>query len=264
MPELPDPFPLGLTGKTALVTGGNRGIGLGIARALAGAGASVCIWGRDADRNASAEASVRRFVGGSFALQCDISDEGQVEAAFAAAIRGLGHVDACFINAGFLPESRKLVDTTAEDWRAVLATNLDGSFYTLRAAARHMIERSSGSICLISSVSAIDGTPRQYAYAASKAALVALAKSAAAELGRYGIRANAVLPGWTDTEALDSLLRTDDEFASRRREALLGRIPLRRWGRPEDIGGIAVYLASDASAYHTGDAIVLDGGYTCF
>src|SRR5207244_8798363 len=104
----------------------------------------------------------------------------------------------------------------------------------------HMVERSSGSICLISSVSAIDGSPRQYAYAASKSALVALAKSAAVELGKNRIRVNALLPGWTDTEALDGLIHGEDGFAQRWREALLSRIPLHRWGRPEDIGGIAV------------------------
>jgi NAD(P)-dependent dehydrogenase (short-subunit alcohol dehydrogenase family) len=255
------PPSLGLSGKTALVTGGNRGIGLGIASALAGAGAAVCIWGRDAQRSAEAVATLSE---GSFAIQCDISDEGQVDRAFSEAVERLGHVDACFINAGFLPEPQRLADTSAAEWRRVLATNLDGSFYTLRAAARHMVERNSGSICLISSVSAIDGTPRQYAYAASKSAMVALAKSAAAELGKNRIRVNALLPGWTDTEALAPLLRSEDGFAQRWRETLLGRIPLRRWGRPDDLGGIAVYLASDASSYHTGDAIVLDGGYTVF
>jgi NAD(P)-dependent dehydrogenase (short-subunit alcohol dehydrogenase family) len=253
-----------LAGKTAVVTGGNRGIGHAIARALAGSGAAVGIWGRDASRNESALAPLRELTASAFAVQCDVSDEAQVEGAFAASIEAMGHVDACFVNAGFLPEARRLADTTADEWRRVLATNLDGSFFTLRAAARHMAPRGSGSICLVSSVSALDGTPRQYGYAASKAAMVALARSAAVELGRSGVRVNALLPGWTDTQALDPLLRADDELARRWRESLLARIPLRRWGRPEDVGGIAVYLASDASAYHTGDTIVLDGGYTAF
>jgi NAD(P)-dependent dehydrogenase (short-subunit alcohol dehydrogenase family) len=153
---------------------------------------------------------------------------------------------------------------TTELWRTVMGVNLDGAFWTLREAAKHMAARSQagdpgGSLLVISSTSAIHGAPRNQAYAASKGAVIPLMRGIAVEYGRYGIRANAVLPGWTRSD-MTAPLQAWDTFNSK----AIGRVPVRRWGEPEDFGGIAVYLASDASAFHTGDAIVIDGGYTVF
>lgn len=255
---------LDLHGKAAVVTGGNSGIGLGIAAALVAAGAEVCIWGRDRARNAAAVAQFAASGNALMAIECDVSDESQVDHAFARVVAGFGRVDACFANAGVVPTPARLIDTSVDEWRRVLAVDLDGVFFTLRAAGRHMAQRGSGSICLVSSVVALHGAPRRYAYAAAKAGVVALARSAAIELGARHIRVNALLPAWTETPALRDLMHSSDPFMRKWRAALLARIPLQRWGRPEDLGGIAVYLASDASAYHTGDAIVIDGGYSIF
>jgi NAD(P)-dependent dehydrogenase (short-subunit alcohol dehydrogenase family) len=254
--------PLDLTGKAVVVTGGNSGIGLAIARALANHGADVCVWGRNVERNASAERELAAIGRHALAIRCDVADEGQVEGAFSSAIEAFGKVDACFAAAGAFPPPTRLVDTTVEQWRETLATDLDGTFLTLRAAARHMTARRSGSICLVSSIAALDGAPRRVAYGAAKAGLISLARSAAVELGPNGIRVNAILPGWTDTPLLDGLIRGTDFFSTRWRENVLARIPIRRWARPDEIAGIAVYLASDASAYHTGDCLVIDGGYS--
>jgi NAD(P)-dependent dehydrogenase (short-subunit alcohol dehydrogenase family) len=150
------------------------------------------------------------------------------------------------------------------DHRAVLATNLDGVVWTLQAAARHMVSRAGagdpgGSLVTISSLSAIEGAPHSQSYAAGKGALLSLTDGIAVEFARYGVRANAILPGWITTPLSEKAHETP-LF----QERILRRIPVRRWGRPVDFAGLAVYLASDASAYHTGDTFVVDGGYTIF
>ena len=149
-------------------------------------------------------------------------------------------------------------------WRQVMSVNLDGVFWTLRAVARHMLERAQagdpgGSLLLTSSTSAIDGAPANEAYAASKTALLGLMRGLAVEYARYGIRANALLPGWIRSD-MTANLQAWDKF----NDKVIGRVPMRRWGDPEDFAGIAVYLASDASRFHTGDSIVIDGGYTIY
>ena len=249
-----------LTGRVALVTGGNSGIGLGMAEALAGAGADVAIWGTNDERNKRAAAQLGAGGRRVFARRCDVGDEAQVEDAFAATLDALGRVDACFANAGVIGESSSFLELTADEWHRVLRVNLDGVFFTLRAAARHMVERDGGgSLVVTSSVAAVDGAPRGHHYAASKAGVIAVMKALAVELARFGVRANAILPGWIDTPLAAPALNRD-KF----RERVLPRVPARRWGTPADFGGAAVYLASDASAYHTGDTLIIDGGYTIF
>jgi NAD(P)-dependent dehydrogenase (short-subunit alcohol dehydrogenase family) len=251
--------PFDLTGKVALVTGGNSGIGLGMAEALAEAGADVCIWGTSTEKNEAAktvlEARGRRVL----ALACDVGDEHAVERAFAATLAGLDRVDACFANAG-IGGAMPFVDMTTEEWRRVLRVNLDGVFFTFRAAVRHMVARGGGgSLVATSSLAAIEGQARGEHYAATKGAIIAMIRALAAEHARHGIRANVILPGWIETPMTDRLFAWEPM-----QKKVFPRIPMRRWGENRDFGGLAVYLASDASGYHTGDTLIVDGGYAIF
>jgi NAD(P)-dependent dehydrogenase (short-subunit alcohol dehydrogenase family) len=248
-----------LTGKTALVTGGSAGIGLGMAEGLARAGAGVAIWGRSEAKLDAAKQQLEQHGGTVVAIPCDVGDEAQVDRAFSDTVAQLGHVDTCIANAGVGTPPRKFEDQRLDEWRAVLQTNLEGSFLTLRAATRHMIERGEGgSLVGLSSIGSVDGMPRAQAYAASKAGITALMNGLAVELARHRIRANTVLPGWIKTDLTPHL---DSEPML---ERVLPRVPARRWGEPADFAGIAVYLASDASAYHSGDTFIIDGAYDKF
>jgi len=256
--------PFDLRGKVALVTGGNGGIGLGFAEALARAGADVCIWGRNEAKNDAALATLAAHGTEVQALVCDVSSREDVEASFARTVETFGRVDGCFANAGVIGQARSGLDIDEAEWRRVLAVNLDGAYFTLRAAAQHMVDRAKagdpgGRLIGTASLAAISGAARNEHYAATKGALVSMLRAMAVELARYGITANAVLPGWIETEMTESHFAWD-KF----RDNVLPRIPARRWGRPEDFGGIAVYLMSDASSYHTGDSLLIDGGYWVF
>ena len=255
------PFaPFDLTGHVALVTGGNGGIGLGMAEGLAQAGADVAVWGTNDDKNAAAAARLEKYGTRVVALRCDVGDEAEVEATFAATVDALGKVDSCFANAGVPGTMTRFTEASTDDWRRVMRVNLDGAFFTLRAAARHMVERGEGgSLVGTSSLSAIEGAARNEAYASTKGALVAMVRALAVELAPKGIRANLVLPGWIET-AMTAPVMGWDRF----RDNVLPRIPAGRWGAPEDFAGVAVYLASRASAYHSGDMFVIDGAYSLF
>jgi NAD(P)-dependent dehydrogenase (short-subunit alcohol dehydrogenase family) len=253
---------LDLAGKVALVTGGNSGIGLGMAEALAQAGAALCVWGTSEAKNATAADQLRAHGGRVLTLRCDVSDEVAVERAFADTVAQLGRVDACFANAGVSGrrEVSAFVEMTTTEWRRVMSVNLDGTFFTLRAAARHMVERGDGgSLVVTSSLAALSGQARGEHYAATKGGVISMMKSLAVELARFGVRANAIVPGWIDTPMTERTLRWD-KFVER----VLPRVPMRRWGVREDFGGLAVYLAGDASRYHTGDTFIIDGGYAVF
>jgi NAD(P)-dependent dehydrogenase (short-subunit alcohol dehydrogenase family) len=247
--------------QVAVVTGGNRGIGLGLAEGLAAAGASVAIWARDTGRNAEACQHLKEFSPGARAVAyaCDVSDEDQVGAAMAATLADLGRVDSLFANAG-VGGTTPFLEMSLDEWRRVMAVNLDGAFLSLRAAARHMVERGEGgALAAVSSVSAIHGAPRMEHYAASKTALLGLVRGLAVELARHRVRSNAVLPGWMDTEMIEP-----GKENPRWVEATVKRTPLRRWGQPSDLRDIAAYLADPALVFHTGDSIVIDGGYSIF
>jgi NAD(P)-dependent dehydrogenase (short-subunit alcohol dehydrogenase family) len=247
-----------LEGEVAVVTGGNGGIGLGLARGLALAGADVCIWGRDRTKNLAASVELRQYGTRVEAFVCDVSNETEVVSTFERTLQRLGKVDACFANAGRSSRLVSFVDLDLETWRRTFAVNLDGAMLTLREAARHMVTRNQGgSLIAVSSTSAIHGAPRNHAYAASKTGLLALTRSLAVELARYGIRCNSLLPGWTDTDML-SPGRTNKDFV----EATTHRTPVRRWANPDEFGAVAVYLARRDLTFHTGDELVVDGGYT--
>lgn len=256
--------PFDLTGKVALVTGGNGGIGLGMAEGLAQAGAKVVVWGQNPEKNRAAEERLRRHGGEVLVRRVDVAQEDNVIGGIADAIREMGRLDFVAANAGVTAVQTAFVQTTTEEWRRVTNVNLDAVFWTLREACKHMQARAEagdpgGSLVVTSSTSAIDGAPRNEAYASSKAAVLAMIRGVAVEYARYGVRANALLPGWVRSD-MTAPLQAWDKF----NERVIPRVPLRRWGEPHDFAGIAVYLASDASRFHTGDSIVLDGGYTIF
>ncbi|HAN89954.1 MAG TPA: 2-deoxy-D-gluconate 3-dehydrogenase [Erythrobacter sp.] len=255
--------PFDLTGKAAVVTGGNGGIGLGMAEGLAAAGADVAIWGRNADKNAAALERLKAHGTRVEALEVDVADEQAVVDAMAESLSRLGRIDSCIANAG-VGGGAPLIEQTTEQWRKVTAVNLDAVFWTFREAARHMVARAEqgdkgGSLLVTSSVSAIHGAPQNQAYAATKAGVLAMVRGTAVELARHGIRANAILPGWIATEMTERL-QNWDAF----NDKAIGRVPMRRWGEGEDFAGMAVYFASDASKFHTGDSVVIDGGYSIF
>jgi len=248
-----------LRGRVGVVTGGNGGIGLALARGLAKAGAGVAIWGRNKDKNVSAAAELRALGADAEAFECDVADEGEVIGAMEATLGRFGRVDACFANAG-TGRTKAFLEMTLADWDAVMRVNLVGAFMTFREAARHMVARGGGGKLVgIASVGSIHGMPRQESYSASKAGLCALIRSLAVELARYDIQANAILPGWIDTDMTTAIQKWD-----KLNDAVVHRTPMRRWGKPEDFEGIAAYLASEASRFHTGDVIRIDGGYAVF
>jgi NAD(P)-dependent dehydrogenase (short-subunit alcohol dehydrogenase family) len=247
-----------LSGHVAMVTGGNSGIGLGIAHGLAEAGADVAIWSRRADRNAQAREELSAHGTRIVDVACDVSDPAAVTDAFATTLRELGRIDSCFACAGGGDLSSSFVDMKLEDFRRIVAVNLESVFLTFQGAARHMIERGGGgSLVGIASLAAVEAMPRGQHYAAAKAGLIAIVRSVAVELARHRIRANAIVPGWIMTPA------TERGFA-KIGDRIVKRIPERRWGEPSDFAGAAVYLASPASEYHTGDEFVIDGGYRIF
>lgn len=249
-----------LTGHVALVTGGNSGIGRGMARGLHDAGAAVAIWGTNADRNDDAVAELGADGGAPVAaFTVDVGDEAAVASGVKATLERFGQIDSCFANAGVPGRPSPIDAMTTAEWRRVMSVNLDGQFFTVRAVAGHMKDRKTGSIVFTSSVSMTDGLPYSIHYAAAKAGLAAMARGLAVELARDGIRVNAIVPGWTVAAMTEDILSSDAAQAK-----ILPRVPLRRWGTPQDFEGLAVWLAGPGSSYFTGQTVVMDGGYSVF
>ena len=250
-----------LTGKVALVTGGNGGIGLGFAEGLVEHGAAVSVWGTNEAKNAAAKAKLEALRPDAQVdvLCCDVANEDDVVSSFARTLERFGRVDSCFANAGVSGGGVAFDAMTPDEWHRVFKVNMDGVMFTFREAVKHMKTIGGGSLVVTSSGTARFGAAGREHYSATKAGVIALIQSLAAGQARYGIRANAIIPGWVETAMTERALQTE-AFQTK----VLKRIPQRRWGQPADFKGIAVYLASDASGYHTGDTIAIDGGVSHF
>jgi NAD(P)-dependent dehydrogenase (short-subunit alcohol dehydrogenase family) len=247
-----------LTNHVALVTGGNGGLGLAMGRGLVKAGASIAIWGRNADKNAAAANELKALGGNAAAFECDVTDRASCEAAFAATIEQFGKVDSCFANAGGSGVRGPFHRLTDDDWASTNALNVGSVITTFQLAIQHWLERKSpGKLVVTSSIAGLMGIPQSSGYSMTKAAVQGLIRSLAIEYGRAGIQANAILPGFIETEmSLDTPQYFQDGC---KRRAASGEI-----GQLEDMEGIAVYLASRESRFLTGQCIVLDGGHTIF
>jgi 3-oxoacyl-[acyl-carrier protein] reductase len=238
-----------LTGRVALVTGSTRGIGRAIAETLADCGARVAVVGRDAGKAAEVAAQISPEARG---FACDVADVASVTALIAAVEAEFGSLDILVNNAG-LTRDNIMLRLKDDDWDAVIDANLRGAFASIRAATRGMMKRRWGRIINISSVVGLVGNKGQSNYAASKAGLIGLTKSVAKEFASRNILANAIAPGFIETDMTNAM-------TPEARAALTGTIPLERLGTPRDIAGMVAFLASDYGAYITGQVLVIDGG----
>jgi 2-deoxy-D-gluconate 3-dehydrogenase len=246
-----------LKGKAALVTGGNGGIGLGMARGLAEAGAAIAIAGRDRAKNAAAVLALNEYGVKATAVVADLRDEKACRAMVEQAAAQLGRLDILVNNAG-INVRKAPQDYSLDEWRSVLDTNLTSAFVASQAAYPHMKRAGGGKIINIGSMMSIFAAPYAVAYAASKGGIVQLTRGLAAAWAADRIQVNAVLPGWIDT----NLTRRAREQVDGLHDRVLARTPAGRWGVAQDLAGIAVFLASPASDFITGSAIPVDGGYS--
>ena len=245
-----------LAGRVALVTGASRGIGRAIALALGAAGAAVACAARSVDQVEAAAAAIRAGGGAARGFRLDVTLTESVTATVRAVEEALGPIDVLVNNAGIIFQ-RKTLELADEEWERILATNLTSMFRCARAVAPSMIARGSGRIINLGSMWGRMGVPQHTAYCVSKAGADALTRCLAVEWARHGIRVNCLAPGYIRTE-----FSTDEMADERMRSRILSKIPMRRLGEPEEIGPLAVYLASPASEFMTGQTIYLDGGQT--
>jgi len=245
-----------LTGKVALVTGANSGLGFGFAEGLARAGSDLVIWGRRPDANLHAAEKLRALGVRVHAQSVDVSDEASIVAGVAEALQVMGRIDTVVANAG-IASQKPFIEMDAATYHALIDVNQHGVVFTLREVARHMVERGGGgSLILCGSGSIFQGVPTMTHYGAAKGALNALAKGIAAELGPHGIRCNVIAPGFIITE----MTMADPAIGKMIADIVAAKAPIGRAGQPDDLWGAVVYLASDLSRYHTGDTLIVDGG----
>lgn len=247
-----------LTGKVAIVTGGNGGIGLGMARGLASAGARVVVSGRDRDKSAAAVTELNALGGAeALAIAADVTDPRAVEELVRACLARCGRLDILVNNAG-INIRKQPQELSLAEWRQVIDTNLTGAFLCSHAAYPALREAGGGKVINVGSLMSIFGASFAPAYAASKGGIVQFTKACAAAWAQENIQVNAILPGWIDT----ALTRRAREQLSRLEAAVLERTPAARWGHIDDFRGIAVFLSAPASDFITGAAITVDGGYS--
>jgi 3-oxoacyl-[acyl-carrier protein] reductase len=242
-----------LEGRVSLVTGASRGIGRAIAQAFAAEGAHVVLAARDSAKLAEAVAEIQAKGGKAEALAVDVADRASVEAAVAHVVSAHGRVDHLVNNAG-VTRDNLLLRMKDEEWRQVLDTNLTGAFLCTQAVLKPMLKQRSGRIVTITSVVGLAGNAGQANYAASKAGVIGFTKSVAREVASRGITANAIAPGFIETDMTAAM-------SEKARDVVFAAIPLGRVGRPEDVAGAALFLVSDAAAYVTGQVLAVDGGF---
>ena len=246
-----------LAGKAALVTGGNGGIGLGMARGLARCGAAIAVAGRDAAKNATAVRELKKLGVQTIDIRADVSEEASCRAMVHEAAERLGRLDILVNNAGI--NIRKAPqDYSLDEWHRVLDSNLTGAFIACQSAYPHLLRAGGGKILNVGSMMSLFGASFVAPYGASKGGIVQLTRALACAWAKDNIQVNAVLPGWIDT----ALTRKAREEVSGLHERVLARTPAGRWGNAEDLAGIAVFLCSAASDFVTGIAIPVDGGYS--
>ncbi|HYB90967.1 MAG TPA: SDR family NAD(P)-dependent oxidoreductase [Candidatus Binataceae bacterium] len=243
------------SGKVVLVVGGTRGIGRAAVLALAEAGAAVIPTGRSRENAESAADEARRSGVESFPLVFDVTDPVASAEATAEVVRRLGRLDALVVSAGINPYFHRAEEVTAEMWDRLMAVNLRGAFFAVQAAGRQMLAQEAGSIVCVSSVTAAMGVSRGLPYVASKGGLDAMVRSLAIEWSRRGVRVNGIAPGFITTD-LTKGVRKNPAI----RDSILRGVPLGRFGSPEEVAALIVYLVSDASSYVTGQSFVIDGG----
>ena len=255
-------LPWDMTGKVVVISGGNAGIGLGFARGIARAGGDVVIWGRRKEKNEEARAALAEFGTRVFAQEVDVSDENRVIEAMDEAAAEMGRIDGVIANAGMMTSPGSFLAMTGDIYRELLSVNQFGAFYVAREGAKHMKNRwdagdqSGGSIVFCASLSAVTGTVAMQHYNAAKGAMASMARGIAVEMGKYGIRANTVCPGYTISDTVK-----DPGPGTPMGDQLRQRNPIPRFGIDEDFEGIGVYFMSNASRYHTGDIVYIDGGW---
>jgi 2-deoxy-D-gluconate 3-dehydrogenase len=244
-----------LTGRTALVTGASRGIGQAIALALADCGADVALNSRQPAALEKVAQQVEERGRRAVVVAADVTDPAAARGMVTAAIAGLGHLDVVVNNAGGTAFMVPFTELRFSGWEKVMRLNVESAVHVLQAAAPHLLERGSGSVVNVASVAGLGATPTLTPYGASKAALISLTRSLALEWAHAGVRVNALCPGWTATE-LNRNLWEDEQTSA----GMTATIPLGRWGRADEMAGPAVFLASDASSFMTGQVLVVDGG----
>jgi 2-deoxy-D-gluconate 3-dehydrogenase len=249
--------PFDLTGRVAIVTGGNGGIGLGMARGLAQAGASIAVVGRNAAKSEGAAADLRSNGVKAIAIAADVTDKSAVNAMIATTLKDLGRIDILINNAG-IAIRKPPHELALDEWNEVIKTNLTSAFICSQAAHPAMKSAGGGKIINIGSMLSIFGASFAPAYAASKGGIVQFTRSCAVAWAPDNIQCNAVLPGWIDTELTQNARREVDGLHDR----VLKRTPAARWGAAGDFAGIAVFLSSRASDFVTGSAIPVDGGFS--
>ena len=249
-----------LSEKVFVITGGNGGIGLGLAEGIAEAGGAVAIWARNETKNKHAVNSLKDLGIKANSYICDVSNEEDVVRTLSSTVRDFGRIDGLFANAGRAGTGTPFMDTSLEEWRQVMSVNLDGVFICLKEAAKQLIAQGSGgSLVAVSSTSAIHGAAGNEAYGTAKTAVTGLVRALAVSLARYEIRVNCLLPGWTVTE-LASPAFQNDKF----REVTTKRTPVRRWADPKEFKEVGAFLADPSQTFHTGQQVCVDGGYTIF